>query len=388
MQKTILYTKITICLTFIVTSFHCASMQTIVDKYSQNVKLRQAAKNGDLKTVQQLLEDRKIITKIESRDENGLTSLDLASENNHPAVVRYLLQMKANVEGGLFWPPLKRAAEKGYLEIVKILVNNNASIDNTDNIATSLHLAIKENHPPSIAEFLLENKANVNAQDRKGVTPLCYAAQYCSIFTFLYLQQNEANIRHKDKKGNNIFHYAALGNNQRLMDILMSSYNFSIDTPNKDQETALHLVTEKGNSESIEYLLQNKGNPNSQDCHQRTPAHLVAKIEQKRTIPSTIRLLCKYNACLEIPDRKGNTPLQEATISLCPGMALSLLNWNANPFSRNCDGKTAWDLIKETELTRDVPYGFFTCIETQNIEKNPDTHEIRKLLCLAKQNRN
>ena len=143
MQKTILYTKITICLTFIVTSFHCASMQTIVDKYSQNVKLRQAAKNGDLKTVQQLLEDRKIITKIESRDENGLTSLDLASENNHPAVVRYLLQMKANVEGGLFWPPLKRAAEKGYLEIVKILVNNNASIDNTDNIATPLYFAIK-----------------------------------------------------------------------------------------------------------------------------------------------------------------------------------------------------------------------------------------------------
>ena len=88
----------------------------------------------------------------------------------------------------------------GHKEVAEYLLANNADV-NAENEEgwTPLHMAAENNHD-LIAELLLANKANVNARSNDGSTPLLLAAFKGGTDLGELLLDHGANVNDKDNK--------------------------------------------------------------------------------------------------------------------------------------------------------------------------------------------
>lgn len=101
-----------------------------------NMRMRRAAKEGDLDTVKQL------ITEEGMDDEDGYYLL-VAAEHDQPHVVEYLIKQGANVNINDGWL-LCYAAGNGNLVLVKLLIEHGLDVDNYGE--TAMECAIDEGH--------------------------------------------------------------------------------------------------------------------------------------------------------------------------------------------------------------------------------------------------
>lgn len=98
--------------------------------------------------------------------------------------------------------PLMRAASKGHVKCVKLLLTKDANLHSADKEArTALHLAAANGHKV-VAKFLLKNKANINAQDKTGNTPLALAAagNHDAVVRFLLEDGADADLPDEDEE--------------------------------------------------------------------------------------------------------------------------------------------------------------------------------------------
>lgn len=116
--------------------------------------------------------------RINARDWDGMTALSLAVDNRNVDVVWLLVENGANPEEATDWrkrPILHWAAERGYSDLVKLLLEKGADINATDTAAvTALHLAIKCSNF-EIINLLLDRGANIEMKEIGGATPLAMA---------------------------------------------------------------------------------------------------------------------------------------------------------------------------------------------------------------------
>ncbi|MBS3650370.1 ankyrin repeat domain-containing protein [Pseudaminobacter sp. 19-2017] len=137
--------------------------------------LHDAAKAGDLQAVQQLVGQG---SDLSAPDRAGDPPLVLAALAGHADVVAYLLSQGADIavrnKGGL--TALHAAAYAGNLEVTKLLVAKGAAVNDQMNFyhMSPLHAAAEEGHT-DVVVFLLANKAEVEAKERNGYTPLSQA---------------------------------------------------------------------------------------------------------------------------------------------------------------------------------------------------------------------
>jgi ankyrin repeat protein len=168
-------------------------------------EIHDAAGKGDLEKIKALLKDNPEL--ISSKLDGSLTALHIAAMHNNKDVLQLLLTNKAEVNSrernGA--TPLHIAAMMGNKEIVKLLLVNKADVNARDEYgATPLHLAAQkgkkavrpmhsaefttygsyrygtlettvEPNYKDVVELLLAYKADSNAKDNNGVTPLYYA---------------------------------------------------------------------------------------------------------------------------------------------------------------------------------------------------------------------
>jgi 26S proteasome non-ATPase regulatory subunit 10 len=133
--------------------------------------IHEAAKNGDLEKVKALLKDNPDL--VFSKDNDGRMPLSWAVLNNHKDVAEFLLANKAdpnafdNYDGS---SALDLAVFDGNKEMVQWLFDHGAKANGGDVYAAAEH-GHKE-----VVELLLAHKADVNAKDSSGWTPLFLAA--------------------------------------------------------------------------------------------------------------------------------------------------------------------------------------------------------------------
>ncbi|XP_062512437.1 serine/threonine-protein phosphatase 6 regulatory ankyrin repeat subunit B-like [Corticium candelabrum] len=186
-------------------------------------------------------------------DRLGNCALHIAARNGDIQTVQLLVDCGADVnalnEDGQ--TPLHTAAggEKDCPELCSILLEHNAKIDAVDKDGNQpLHLAVRKGHTRT-SRLLLSSEADVNSLNEDGQTPL-HAAKH------------NAKIDAVDKDGNQPLHLA--------------EHNAKIDAVDKDGNQPLHLAVRKGHTRTSRLLLSSEADVNSLNEDGQTPLHAAA----------------------------------------------------------------------------------------------------------------
>jgi len=257
-----------------------------------NLELIQAAKDGDVRTVENLLSDS---TNVDSKDKKGATALNWAATNGHTEVVKLLLENGADVdirqtsgETALWvasWKgpteavrlllengadvnlsqtetgitPLWIASQEGYSQIVKLLLESGSDVNTvrtTDGL-TALWMASWKGHTEAV-RLLLENGADVNlSQTETGIIPLWIASQegYSQIVKLLLESDSDVNTA-RTTDGVTALGMASNNGHTEVVKLLLNNgtdvnAKFTI---NNTESTALKLAKKKGHTEILQLL--------------------------------------------------------------------------------------------------------------------------------------
>ena len=134
-------------------------------------------------------------------DEHGRTALHWAALHGHFELVTILINCNAKVDqkDNVERTPLYYASKHGNADIVQKFLENNADVDATDeDNETSLHCAAQGGHC-EVMRMLIGNRANVNAANEDGKTPLHLAASQGNCCTVEILLNQGAHVNASDK---------------------------------------------------------------------------------------------------------------------------------------------------------------------------------------------
>jgi ankyrin repeat protein len=133
-----------------------------------------AVKDGSLKAAAALIAWPK--TTVEWRSPKDESPLMMASLKGHTDLVRRLIARDADVNK-TGWTPLHYAATGGHVEIIQILLDENAYIDaESPNKSTPLMMAAKYGTPAAV-KLLLEAGADPKLRNELGLSAIDFAQQ-------------------------------------------------------------------------------------------------------------------------------------------------------------------------------------------------------------------
>jgi len=141
---------------------------------AQESSIFDVARNGTLMVVKALTKNNPDIFNKLSKE--GYSVLTLACYYSNNDVATYLIEhvKDVNSKSG-YGTPLMAATVKKNSNLVKLLLENNANPNLTDqNNSTALHFSVIFNQQ-EIIELLMKYKANPNIKDNRGNTALDYA---------------------------------------------------------------------------------------------------------------------------------------------------------------------------------------------------------------------
>lgn len=148
------------------------------DSESGNTPLILAARNGQLKAVQMLIEKGK--ANVNLAGFGGLTALHHACKNDHIDVVHYLIETahaNVNVEDDAGNTPIALCARMGNLKCLESVLAGGASLDHPNKRGCTAFGAAVLNGRMAIVDLLLKKPLNLNHTDKEGNTALHYAAR-------------------------------------------------------------------------------------------------------------------------------------------------------------------------------------------------------------------
>ena len=212
---------------------------------------------------------------------------DAARLGDMPTVVRLLQHEDVNASDDMGNTALHRAASRGHLAVVELLIESDADISAKDDLDTTpLHDAARE-HQVDVIRALVIAGAEVDAVDHMGRTPLHKAAySYLSGFsstaaaTVSALIEAGADVNAQDSKGISALHLAVYGGRTEAVEVLITS-DANVNTKDRSGSTPLHVATWRSalpfHMESndliaiIDKLLQAEADVNVMNNHGETP---------------------------------------------------------------------------------------------------------------------
>ena len=204
---------------------------------------------------------------------------------------------------------LIHASEQGQMEIVKLLIENNADLNIQDNYGeTALMRAAWWGYTEIVKLLLIENKADLNITDNYGKTALMKAAYKGQTEIIKLLVANNADLNIKASYG----------------------------------ETALIYNVMRGQTEIVKLLIENKADLNITDKDSKTA--LMRAAENGHKYKEIFRLLIKHGA-----DKKNYPPLHQAIMNDDWYLVRELIREGANISAGNLQNALDVATLMESE---------------------------------------
>jgi hypothetical protein len=188
-------------------------------------------------------------------------------KGNYDAVVAQLKKKKNNVnlEDETGHTPIQLAALHGSFEVVQLLVENGADLNQQDPSGwCALHFAASGRNEKLFAYLLSQESINVNLRNEGLNTPLHYLAKNFANLSEQILHdliQKGADINAQNAQGETPLHGAALKGYEQVTTSLID-YGADVDICNNEGETPLNWATRNGHVKVISVLLKAYSNKN------------------------------------------------------------------------------------------------------------------------------
>ncbi|KAK5645048.1 hypothetical protein RI129_006348 [Pyrocoelia pectoralis] len=305
---------------------------------------------------------------IEHSTLSGLTPLGCAARENNMEVAQLLLNNGALINGTSLLvkrTALLYAVESGHLEMVKILLNNNANIHLAHGIRTPLSQAIRlenkeiiklllgksdlssltynykhnllcetgKTNNVDIAKMLLNGGVGLEAKD--GFSPLLFAASYGQAAVLKMFIERGASLDATDKLGKTSLYFAASKGYLLTVRVLLN-HGAAINHSSKNG-TALFTAVQNEHIGTVKLLLQKGADVSKTDYLNRTALSFAAcgnNIE-------ILTLLLDYDSNIEHQSKYGLTPLLHAATKGQTAVIEILLNRGALINAKDQKNRTA-----------------------------------------------
>ena len=277
---------------------------------------------------------------VNSPDNDNVTPLHLAINHNQFMLARLLLERgaDANVENNEGKTPF-HILSQSYIEDEGIVVNfalllknHGAEVDTRDKAnRTPLHLAIRRNRS-MLVEILLENGADLNAENNEGMTP------------FQILVEKNTN------------------DDSNLLDLaqVLLKHGAEVNRRNKDGQNPLHLAMRRNQSRLMEMLLEHGADANAKNNQGMFPLEILSDPEryyqtsdEEDNIVDLAQLLLKHGAEVNRRCKANETPLHRAIRRNRSRLAWILLENCADANAENNEGQTMLHILSECDSFRD-----------------------------------
>jgi serine/threonine-protein phosphatase 6 regulatory ankyrin repeat subunit B len=197
---------------------------------------------------------------------------------------------------------LFNAAQKGYVQMVKILLKTGIDINQQDSLGfTALHWAAYYGHQ-AVVESLLANGANIGLASNTGTTALYWAALNGRQAVVELLLAHGANPNIADNTGTTALYLAALNGRQAVVESLLA-HGANPNIADNSGATALYVAAAQGHQAMFELLLAHGVDINQQDPLGRAALHRAAE----QGLQPVVKLLLSHGADIALQTTGGRT---------------------------------------------------------------------------------
>lgn len=352
--------------------------------YGSYTALIKAAENGNVEMVKLLLGAKADISiSAVGSTYGGHTALTIAAERNQSEIVALLLNVdKAAVNHQLTngATALIKAAEKMHVETINVLLVAQADVNLKAEfgVETALLAAAFAIHPQNaiVVEKLLDNRADVDAADKLGFTPIMKAALNNNVSVIKRLIHRHANINLRNNEGTTALHIASQRNyydvvealieeqvdldaqnnlgysaflyaceaNAHSIVTLLISHGANINIANKEGMTGLMIAAFNGYDSIVKILLHNESQRVQVDAT-NLEGHSALMLASRVGSYDIVKALLEGKADANTLSKKSETALMFAAVSGYKEICKLLLDFKANVNVQTTDEEQATALI-------------------------------------------
>uniref|UniRef100_A0A671NL57 Protein TANC1-like n=1 Tax=Sinocyclocheilus anshuiensis TaxID=1608454 RepID=A0A671NL57_9TELE len=277
--------------------------------------------------------------KVDHADKSGQYALVHAALRGHAEIVQYLLEQEwsSDLKSKALQQTLIAASSMGHTQVVKRMLALNSDefsvqIDGHDTLwgETALTTAAGRGKLEGCV-FLLDQGASVAQTNRRGVAPIFNAVRHGHTQIAELFLQRGADVNCSDKHGRSLLMMAASEGHLETVDFLLSQ-GACMTAVDKEGLTPLGWACLKGQKKVVEFLVESGAQIDHTDKHGRTPLDLAAFYGDA----DIVHYLVECGAAIEHMDYSGMRPLDRAIGSRNTSVVVTLLKKGAKL------GNAAW----------------------------------------------
>ncbi len=312
---------------------------------SKTQEIFDAVKNDDVERVKRLL--GKDASWISLKDASGDSPLHIAAARGSFPIAEVLLSGGAdiNATNTELNTPLHAAIQNGRDEVSIFLIKNGADLNKHNALGyTPLHLAALHNRR-AIAEELISKGADIESLSNQQYTPLGLVARSTeSDEVAELLIQKRANINARDAAGRTPLNNAVLYSSDRIIDMLLD-HKAEIGLEPRFLRMMLSAAAQRGHLRSFQFVVEKGGKDLFKD-----DSYIQNLMRQAISGGSLeiVKMLQARNIPLDVSaDIEGLTPLHDtAKNPRALAMIRFLIENGADVHARTNDGRSAYNIAE------------------------------------------
>ncbi len=299
---------------------------------------------GDFEIFDHLIE-KNIDLSITDYEEKTLLMYPLIKERSDilfKKLIDYGLDIHAEDRSGnnvLFY--LLKSRKERLIGTVKLLIDRNIDCSHK-NIFGRNPLMQKLNYSQEMEEvikLIIQNGADVNAQDKRGKTALLYNLQSPEICSLLIGYGADLNI--KDTRGNSLISQLIRKSSVEAITLFLEN-GLDINKQDRNGKTPLFYVIHHMSDDKLNLLIQKGAKTDIADINGQTPL-----MKAVNTNIEIVKTLIENGADINAKDNHGTSVLMYAAtlgkLEIRDKMIMFLINSGANIQAKNNEGNTAFD---------------------------------------------